>query len=202
LGELDGVEDRFMGRKSKPKTKTLNQLEELSEENRRLRENVAYLAEVVLTRIAETTAKNGMGDDRVVPLMRRRSKLLWPDAVTLDSLKPMVRQRAKIAEIRVALVEAGLVELNEQAAALGLSRSTAWSILKPGHKTSGLEVRTISRILRSPRLPSSARQRIFEYIEEKLEGLYGHNERRQREFAERLMAALRNEFKIDRRAPR
>jgi hypothetical protein len=76
LGELDGVEDQFMGRKSKPKTKTLNQLEELSEENRRLRENVAYLAEVVLTRIAETTAKNGMGDDRVVPLMRRRSKIV------------------------------------------------------------------------------------------------------------------------------
>jgi hypothetical protein len=114
----------------------------------------------------------------------------------------MVRQRAKIAEIRVALIEAGVVTFNEQVTALGLSRSTACSILKPGHKTSGLEVRTISRILRSPRLPSSARQRIFEYIEEKLEGLYGHNERRQREFAERLMAALRNEFKIDRRAPR
>jgi hypothetical protein len=41
-----------MGRK--PKTNH-NQLEELSEENRRLREIVAYLSEVVLTRIAETT---------------------------------------------------------------------------------------------------------------------------------------------------
>jgi hypothetical protein len=40
-----------MGRK--PKNKTQNQLEELSEENRRLREIVAYLSEVVLTRIAE-----------------------------------------------------------------------------------------------------------------------------------------------------
>ena len=44
-----------MGRRPKPKAKIQNQLEELSEENRRLRENVAYLAEVVLTRIAETT---------------------------------------------------------------------------------------------------------------------------------------------------
>jgi hypothetical protein len=44
-----------MGRRPKPKTKTQNQLEELSEENRRLREIVAYLSEVVLTRIAETT---------------------------------------------------------------------------------------------------------------------------------------------------
>jgi hypothetical protein len=45
----------FMGRRPKPKTKTQNQLEELSEENRRLREIVAYLSEVVLTRITETT---------------------------------------------------------------------------------------------------------------------------------------------------
>jgi hypothetical protein len=44
-----------MGRKPKPKAKIQNQLEELSEENRRLREIVAYLSEVVLTRIAEAT---------------------------------------------------------------------------------------------------------------------------------------------------
>jgi hypothetical protein len=42
-----------MGRKPKPKTE--NQLVELSEENRRLREIVAYLSQVVLTRIVETT---------------------------------------------------------------------------------------------------------------------------------------------------
>ena len=40
-----------MGRrpKPKPKNKTQIQLEELSEENRRLREMVAYLSEAVLT---------------------------------------------------------------------------------------------------------------------------------------------------------
>ena len=43
-----------MGRKPKPKNQTQNQLEELSEENRRLREIVAYLSEAVLTRIVET----------------------------------------------------------------------------------------------------------------------------------------------------
>lgn len=53
LGELDRGGDRFMGRKPKPKAKIQNQLEELSEENRRLREIVAYLSEVVLTRIAD-----------------------------------------------------------------------------------------------------------------------------------------------------
>jgi hypothetical protein len=44
-----------MGRKAKPKNKIQNQLEELSEENRRLREIVAYLSEAMLTRIVETT---------------------------------------------------------------------------------------------------------------------------------------------------
>ncbi len=46
-----------MGRRPKPKTKikTQNQFEELNEENRRLREIVAYLSEVVLTRIVGTT---------------------------------------------------------------------------------------------------------------------------------------------------
>ena len=47
--------DQFMGRKPKPKNKTQNQLEELSEENRRLREIVAYLSEAMLTRIVEKT---------------------------------------------------------------------------------------------------------------------------------------------------
>jgi hypothetical protein len=42
-----------MGRRPKPKIKTQNQLEELSEENRRLREIVAYLSEAVLTRVVE-----------------------------------------------------------------------------------------------------------------------------------------------------
>ena len=48
-----------MGREPKANTKTQNQLAELSEENRRLREIVAYLSEVVLTRIAEATEPAG-----------------------------------------------------------------------------------------------------------------------------------------------
>jgi len=109
---------------------------------------------------------------------------------------PKARQRSKIAEIRATLTDAGFVVLDEQAATLGLSRSTAWSILNPNHKSSGLSARTISRILRSARLPSSVRQRMFEYIQEKIEGLYGHTDKRRREFAECLMATLRYEFKL------
>jgi hypothetical protein len=54
-----------MGRKPKSKNKTQNQLEELSEENRRLREIVAYLSEAMLTRIVETTEP--AQSNRVVP---------------------------------------------------------------------------------------------------------------------------------------
>jgi hypothetical protein len=137
-----------------------------------------------------------MSEDQSVPLMQRRSKLLWPVGVTSEFSNPKVRQRAKIAEIRAALVAAGFVALDEQAVTLGLSRSTAWTILNANHKSSGLSARTISRILRSSQLPGPARQRMFEYIQEKIEGLYGHTENRRREFADCLMAALRYEFKL------
>jgi hypothetical protein len=136
-----------------------------------------------------------MSGDQSVPLLQRRLSLVWPVAGVHDLPKLKVRQRSKITEIRIALVDAGLVALDEQAATLGLSRSTAWSILYPSHKSSGLTARTICRILRSPRLPGCVRQRILEYVQEKIEGVYGHTERRRREFAECLMAALRNEFK-------
>jgi ABC-type sugar transport system ATPase subunit len=142
------------------------------------------------------TSQNTMSGDQTVPLIQRRPRLLWPDTVTLGFSTLKVQQRSKIAEIRAALVEARLVALDEQAAALGVSRSTAWSILNPSHKSSGLSARTVSRILRSPRLPGRVRQRMLEYMQEKIEGLYGHTDRRRREFAECLMAALRNEFKL------
>ena len=133
---------------------------------------------------------SAMSGDQSVPLMQRRPTLLWP-----VRSKPKAQQRFKIAEIRVALVEVGLVALDKQAVTLGLSRSTAWTILNPSHKSSGLSARTISRILQSPRLPGCVRQRILEYVQEKIEGLYGHTERRRREFAKCLTAVLRNESK-------
>jgi hypothetical protein len=101
-----------------------------------------------------------------------------------------MRQRAKIAEIRAALVDAGVVALDDQAATLGLSRSTAWTVLNPNHKSSGLSARTINRILGSPRLPQLARQRLFEYVQAKIDGLYGHSERRRREFANYFVSVL------------
>src|SRR5262249_22194145 len=102
------------------------------------------------------------------------------------------RQRIKLQEIRAALVHSGISTLDEQTNVLGLSRSTAWSVVKPNHKSSGLSARTINRMLDSPRLPGLVRQKIFEYAREKIAGLYGHSERRRREFAACLSTAQFN----------
>src|SRR5215472_5259133 len=99
-----------------------------------------------------------MSADQPIPLLQRRPKLFRPVGGVGDLSNRKARQRSKIAEIRAALVDAGVVTLNEQATTLGLSRSTAWSILMPNHKSSGLEAHTIIRILRSPRLSRRVRQ--------------------------------------------
>jgi DNA invertase Pin-like site-specific DNA recombinase len=53
------------------------------------------------------------------------------------------RQSAKIRELREALVASGFLTLDEQSKALGLSRSTTWTILKGNHKASGLSAAII-----------------------------------------------------------
>ena len=96
------------------------------------------------------------------------------------------RPTSRIRELGAALAADGLVTLDEQARALGLSRSTAWAVLKANHKASGLAAATISRMLSSPELPTHVRATILTYVEEKLAGLYGHNKKQLRRFAARL----------------
>ena len=96
------------------------------------------------------------------------------------------RQSAKIRELGQALIDAGLRTLDAQADALGLPRSTAWTIVKTRHKTSGLSAGSIERMLRSSKLPPRARATIVEYVEEKSFGLYGGSRRQQQRFAVRL----------------
>ena len=102
------------------------------------------------------------------------------------------RQRIKIQEIRAALIHSGITTLDEQTKVLGLCRSTAWSILKPNHKSSGLSAQTINSMLKSPRLPIPVRQKIFEYVRERIAGTYGHSERRRGDFAANLSSELFN----------
>ena len=96
------------------------------------------------------------------------------------------RQSLKIREIGDALASEGFITLDEQARALGLCRSTTWTLLKANHKSSGLSASVINRMLASPRLPALARSRILEYVEDKMAGLYGHSQAQLRRFTARL----------------
>jgi hypothetical protein len=107
----------------------------------------------------------------------------------IDEMK--ARQSAKIQKLGQALIDAGLCTLDEQANALGLPRSTAWTILKACHKSSGLSAMIIERMLVSPQLPPRARAIIVEYVEEKSFGLYGGSRRQQQRFAVRLNQRMR-----------
>jgi|SoimicMinimDraft_4_1059732.scaffolds.fasta_scaffold108548_1 hypothetical protein len=102
----------------------------------------------------------------------------------LSELK--ARQSSKIGKIRQALVAAGFDTLTKQAAVLGLSKSTTWAVLRGNHKGSGLSTSVINRILRSQELPRTVRRIIEEYVQEKLLGEYGHDDRRLRKFSAQL----------------
>ena len=103
-----------------------------------------------------------------------------------DSQAVKERQSLKLKELSDALVAAGFVSLDEQASALGLSRSTTWTILNAKHKNYGLSGALINRILRKPGLHRSVRAKIIEYVEEKASGSYGHNKIQLRRFRARL----------------
>jgi predicted DNA-binding transcriptional regulator AlpA len=95
-------------------------------------------------------------------------------------------QRTKIREIRSALLAAGRYTLDEQAKALGLSRSTTWSIMQGNHKASGLSTSVIDRMLQSDELPPEVHLKISEYVEEKASGRYGDANLPLRKFRARL----------------
>jgi hypothetical protein len=98
------------------------------------------------------------------------------------------RQSRKIKQLKNALATAGFVTLDEQAKALGVCRSTTWTILKGNHKNSGLSATTINHILLAPQLPSVVRSQILEYVEEKATGSYGHSKEQRSRFMARLSA--------------
>jgi hypothetical protein len=96
------------------------------------------------------------------------------------------RQVAKIREVAKALQNAGFCTLDDQAKALGLCRSTTWTVRKANHKASGLSVSIINRMLATPHLPPLVRSKILEYVEEKTAGLYGGSKNQRRSFAARI----------------
>jgi hypothetical protein len=115
-----------------------------------------------------------------------------------ESRNPVVaemkaRQAAKIGELGHALLDAGFLTLDEQSKALGLARSTTWTILRASHKSSGLSAAIIKRMLLSPKLPLLARWKILEYTMDKLAGVYGGSRTQRRKFFERMRRATPEE---------
>ena len=101
------------------------------------------------------------------------------------------RQRAKISELRTALVQAGFVQLLQQADALGLGRSTTWAVLRASHKASGLSAHVLNRMIASPKLPSEALLILDDYVREKIAGEYGHSPTQVKRFQAVLAPQLR-----------
>jgi hypothetical protein len=86
-----------------------------------------------------------------------------------------LRQNVRIYDLGATLVESGFITLDEQSTALGLPRSTTWTIVSGNHKASGLSAAIIIRLLSAPHLPALVRIKLLTYVDEKLAGLYGHN---------------------------
>jgi hypothetical protein len=96
------------------------------------------------------------------------------------------RQTTKIKEIGDALRAAGYLTIDTQAEALGLGRSTAWTVLRADHKSSGLTAAVVDRMLAAPMLPPPVRDKLLEYVAEKSAGLYGHCLKQRHQFLRKL----------------
>ena len=60
-----------------------------------------------------------------------------------------------LRDISEALVACGYTKLDQQAKALGVNRSTAWTIIKTKHKLGRLSTKTTKRILANSVTPSA-----------------------------------------------
>jgi predicted DNA-binding transcriptional regulator AlpA len=119
-------------------------------------------------------------------LTQRPSELQCQNGHGPAGVERKARQAAKIRELWESVRTAGFLTVDEQAKALGLSRSTAWTLRKANHKSSGLSVSIINQMLSAPHLPPLARAKILEYIQEKADGLYGGSESQRRRFVARV----------------
>jgi hypothetical protein len=79
----------------------------------------------------------------------------------------------ELERISEALISSGYTSLDEQAKALGVSRSTAWTITKNKHKVGRLSARTINRILLNPQTPANVRQVILQYVAKRCAAIHG-----------------------------
>jgi hypothetical protein len=98
------------------------------------------------------------------------------------------RQLLKILEINKTLEACHVYSLDHKAAVLGLSRSTAYTLVCAQHKSTGISAKILAQMLKSSELPLPVRAAIEDYAREKASGVYGNSKRQQRQFSLRLAA--------------
>jgi hypothetical protein len=75
--------------------------------------------------------------------------------------------RIGLMNIADALIASGYTSLDQQAKALGLSRSTAWTIIHAKHKVDRLSTKVSARMLENPELPPLVRTTLQKYLAER-----------------------------------
>jgi hypothetical protein len=86
---------------------------------------------------------------------------------TIRHLEQISSQGRPIHLIADVLIKAGYTSLDEQARALGVSRYTAWTIVKTKHKLGRLNAKTTRCILANPDTPVSVRAIIHSILDRK-----------------------------------
>ena len=98
-----------------------------------------------------------------------------------------------LRDISEALVACGYTKLDQQAKALGVNRSTAWTIIKTKHKLGRLSTKTTKRILANSVTPSAVRSVVQKYMAERSDVLASRAERlNRREQQSNKLRAVRN----------
>ena len=85
----------------------------------------------------------------------------------LHLVRDLNARKNRIQDITRALTLSGYTSLDQQAKALGLHRSTAWTIIKNKHKLGRLSAKTIERIIANPETPPLVLTVIQEYVIER-----------------------------------
>ena len=116
-----------------------------------------------LQAIAKTARKSSTALTRLVPIRDPNAVHLGPHAHR--------KYPTRIRHIADALVAEGCVALDKQAKALGVHRSTAWTIMRTKHKLDRLSLKTTNRMLASPELPPSVRLVVLRYVTERSDDL-------------------------------
>lgn len=84
----------------------------------------------------------------------------------LRALRDLNARKTRIQDISDALISSGFTSLDEQAQALGLHRSTVWTIRENKHKLGRLSAKTIESIIMNPGTPPRVLAAVREYVTE------------------------------------